>query len=308
MEFNYVRLRLTVATDHPHGLIKRWYGCAPAFSTAVRNRACLSGNTVCAACRVSATCAYHTIFGQDLTPDPVALKRFQKPPLPFVFTFPAAGHAERKQRCDLVLVGSAINHLRLFVDAFGDMLAHFGDEADDAPHRLVCIESLDYDGAAHQLSDGGQLAHAGDVAVLDAAELLRSRARPPGRFGIALVTPVRLVGDGKVLRDFDVSRFLRTLLRRVSAMAYYYCGWEMDLDFRRCAVGAGEVVALSHQFRFVAAHEQFATSGVAGSGVFSGCPEELWPFLLMGELLHVGKGASFGMGCYSVVGMEYPEK
>jgi len=59
---------------------------------------------------------YEQLFGQALSPDPAAVRRFQKPPLPFVFDFPvlASPHAlGNDTEITLMLAGSAVNSLSL---------------------------------------------------------------------------------------------------------------------------------------------------------------------------------------------------
>jgi CRISPR/Cas system endoribonuclease Cas6 (RAMP superfamily) len=40
--------------------------------------------------------------------------------------------------------------------------------------------------------------------------------------------------------------------------------------------------------------------GVVGRMEIVGVPDLLWPWLRLGELVHVGKGTSFGLGRYRV--------
>ena len=45
-------------------------------------------------------------------------------------------------------------------------------------------------------------------------------------------------------------------------------------------------------------------SGLVGRALLSDIPEPLWPYLILGQWVHVGKSASFGQGRYIV--LPYP--
>ena len=42
-------------------------------------------------------------------------------------------------------------------------------------------------------------------------------------------------------------------------------------------------------------------SGLVGRALLSDIPEPLWPYLILGQWVHVGKSASFGQGRYIVL-------
>jgi hypothetical protein len=42
-------------------------------------------------------------------------------------------------------------------------------------------------------------------------------------------------------------------------------------------------------------------SGLVGHALLSNIPEPLWPYLILGQWVHVGKSASFGQGRYEVL-------
>ena len=62
---------------------------------------------------------------------------------------------------------------------------------------------------------------------------------------------MRIMAEGRPLREFSFSPFIRALFRRVSAMAYYYGGSEAELDFKWLAERSRSVACAEANFRWV---------------------------------------------------------
>jgi CRISPR/Cas system endoribonuclease Cas6 (RAMP superfamily) len=108
--------------------------------------------------------------------------------------------------------------------------------------------------------------------------------------------------DDRQCKRFDFSQFVRSLMRRVTSLAFYYGECEMETDFRLLSRQADAVHCLDEHFSYVtgiAGNRRL--SGVSGHGGFSGELAGLLPFLVLGQYLQVGKGASFGMGRYEIL-------
>lgn len=217
---------------------------------------------------------------RSLSSDPELVRRHQKPGLPFVFSLPSGGVM------DCLLVGPAIAELPRILDTLSNIAG--------IP-SIGTFYAFDYQGRQMSLTaDGGD-----DLPVLSAVELLDMASPRYGgctRVRITLQTPLRLVANGRELTRFEPSRFMRTVLRRLSAMAAYY-GEAGDPElFIRLA-------ALVDQLRMTGAVPLFplpGRRGVLGSYTLQGPCHELGPLLELGGLLHVGKGAAFGSGAFGV--------
>jgi hypothetical protein len=225
--------------------------------------------------------------------DPAAAKRHQKPPLPFVFNFPiipAVPNRGTELEIGLLLVGSAINQIDYYLAAFCGMLLENGRIS----ASIRRVESVDYTGNRKLLTERqGKWASRG-LHILSVKGLGNTVMLPMDRISISIETPMRILRDGKPLRDLSFSAIVRALMRRLSSMAYYYGDVETDLDFKWLALNSKTVVMTRNGFRWV--EWGSAVSGVIGSGTFIGEMADFQPFLLTGEYLHVGKGTAFGLG------------
>jgi hypothetical protein len=220
------------------------------------------------------------LCSRSLSSDPELVRRHQKPGLPFVFSLPAGGAT------DCLLIGPAIAELSRILSTLAAI-------AGTPPLNSFC--AFDYQGREIPLTaDGGD-----ELPVLSAAELLDMASPRYGgctRLRIKLQTPLRLVANGYELTRFEPSRFIRTVLRRLSSLAAYYGVAGDPETFMRLA-------SLADKLRMTGAGPLPAPSGrrgVLGSYTLQGPCDEFGPVLELGGLLHVGKGAAFGLGAFQI--------
>ncbi len=137
------------------------------------------------------------------------------------------------------------------------------------------------------------------------------------RVTIRFLTPTFLRADGVVVRHPDFHHLFKRLRDRISALSTFFGDGPLDIDFRGLGKCAEKVRTVSAQTDWV---ERFRTSsktrqrhelsGFVGEATYEfpdGPPGEsgisnleLLNWLLLGELLHVGKHTAWGNGHYEV--------
>lgn len=300
MDFNLVNLDITIQTVNGDRLLMWLQKIGSELSAICRSGVCRWPARTCELCSSRDKCAWYLVFGQKLSVDPSALKRHQKPPLPFVFSFPALDKPCVEKGlldCGLVVIGRAIPHLEMLLEGFSELLA-----SDICPMQaeVIRVGSRDYQGAVQTLGNGSSITRPEELAVLSAEGLLHIRPWESTDIGVRLLSPLRLLEGGRSLIRFDFSRFARSVMRRVSSLAYYYGECEFDCDFKALSIQADKVICVEDHF----SHETGGnrkTPGIIGYGHFCGDFSGLMPFLVLGMYVHVGKGAAFGMGRYEVI-------
>jgi hypothetical protein len=299
MEFNLVHLAITVRTENVPLLTHYLPLSGGSFANACRSLACRRPERVCISCSGQETCAWFLVFGQKLTSDPAELKRHQKPPLPFMFSFPQvieSAESGFEIICGLVVVGYAIAHIDMLIEGFTELLA--GDSC-PVSAAVVSLGARDYQGTVQPLGGADGIRHTQNLVVLSAAGLLDSLEWAGSLLTVRLLSPLRLYEDGRLLDRFDFSRFSRSLLRRVSSLAYYYGACECSSDFKELSRQADDVTCTESHYSLQSGAGSKMT-GIGGYGRFRGDFSGLMPFLVLGSYVHVGKGASFGMGGYEL--------
>jgi hypothetical protein len=296
MELNLVHLIFSLTLDGYTEDRFALFSLRRGFPAALKRVTC--GRLIhCEACRDTADCGWFPLFGQPLSTDPDAVKRHQKPPLPFVFSLPLL--SDGPLHCSdvevgLTLVGNAVAHAGSFVVAMRDVCgAGFGDGC-----FTISLDDVLSQGAFGERV-GVEFAKRGgmplNLKVFSVSDVTGQAVALTDGLSLSLVTPLRLFHEGRLLRGFDSSLFLRGLVRRVSSLAAAYGNGELTDDFRWLALRSREVRVTDSRIRYDISGGMI-NAGIVGEGVLTGDLEPFLPYLRLGEYLHAGKGASWGFG------------
>lgn len=133
--------------------------------------------------------------------------------------------------------------------------------------------------------------------------------QPSGTVTLKLVTPLRLKTDKQLLKRLPFEAFFKTLIRRISSLKYYYMGEQADQsEIRRLIELSGKIETaedhtLWHDWKRYSSRqkEEMNLGGLVGTIAYSGEIKPFWPYIKLGELIHVGKNTSFGLGKYEIV-------
>lgn len=301
MECNFIDLELHLHTSNRAKLAASLHALGGCYAGLCRCAACPIPDSDCHACSLSLTCDWHRVFGQALSVDPEALRRHQKPPLPFVFSFPLPGEAPESSGilvCGLVVIGCAVSSLGMLLDGFKRFLS---DNAGHGRAELVQLFSRDYQGTAIPLVRGEQPSADENLTVLSLRGIMESHAWNSRQIVINLLAPLKLRVDDHQVRQFAFGPFARALLRRVSSLVYYYEKCEPENDFKSLSRQADQVTCTTDAFGYDSSPGGMKKlSGIVGRGCFTGDFNELMPFLVAGTYLHVGKHSAFGLGRFSL--------
>ncbi|WP_224985135.1 CRISPR system precrRNA processing endoribonuclease RAMP protein Cas6 [Geomonas agri] len=288
MELHYAKLWFSFTLRHDVSDPYAFYATRADFESAFRAAvSCKRGD--CAGCR-RGDCAFAATFSQEIAQDPEAVRRHQKPSLPFIFDFPVLPSPPNRGRaCELALtlVGSSIQHLPAFLVAVTLLIENKGGAVVD-----VAAESPG--GARSDYAGDGSL----PLPLLGSLDPTLTGPLPTETVALRLVTPLKLVRDGRLLKGFTFADFARTLMRRVSSLAYHYEGAEPAMDYRWLSGQSESVRTVESDCRFVFWNGRPA--GILGTARFAGDLEPFHLLLHVGTATHLGKGASFGFGCYCV--------
>lgn len=213
---------------------------------------------------------------------------------------------------NLVLIGKGIDYFSYFIYAFEE-LGRLGLWRDRARCSLteVCGES------ASPGEETWQTIYRGDQKVLTNGFLVRTGRDlfddhahvhdQPREVTLHLLTPMRLRFDETLVNHLDFHVLIRNLLRRLSALSYFHCGRQLDLDFKGLIARAQEVKVEKAELRWVdwtrysnRQKRKIQMGGLIGQVTYTGPLAEILPFLRLGELVHLGKGTVFGLGQYQM--------
>lgn len=292
-----------------------------AFGHALKRTACQATGAPCTICPIPQHCWYGWLFETE-TPDyatDVAAQR--DAPRPFILTPPLedqTGNGRSVKRGETIsfamsLFGGAVNGLPYAVLSIEEMARRgLGVQRGwFALQDVYCLDrlgnriSLDYDPKHKQF----------DLLKSEtcyADELMQDRlAQIPAsdRVKLRFLTRARIRVQGNLQGDLDFSTLIRFLWRRTSLMLAVHGNGLPSIDKNAMLRRADEVKTLASAW---IKHEVWRSSnrqrrrlhqdGFLGEIVFEGPGlKRFLPLLAAGELLHVGSGATFGLGKYEIV-------
>jgi hypothetical protein len=280
---------------------------------------CVARRGGCPPCVLKGACPYSYIFETPPPADTLILRKYPYAPHPFVLEPPLDATTIYEPGSlftfGLVLIGKGIDYLPYFVYAF-DELGRLGLGRDRARFSLAEVggESVSdgegswqpiYRGDRKVLSDGFRVRTGRDLFTYAHDHDHAHGQVSPLTVTLRFLTPTRLRFDEALATRLDFHVLIRNLLRRLSTLCYFHCGQPLELDFRGLVERAEQVKTENAELRWVdwqrysnRQRARIKMGGLTGQVTYLGALSEFIPHLRVGELVHVGKGAVFGLGRY----------
>lgn len=279
------------------------------FGAALRGVACMTRQPVCGGCPLLATCPYTRIF--EAAPPPAhSLQKFSAIPNAYVIEPPPLGAKDLSAgdmlAFHMVLAGDALEQLPLVIFAWQRALAQ-GLAKSRSAAELLSVDWMDADGAAHPVW------HRDAPALVDHPAALEAPTAPAGPCNAVTLhihTPLRLQQQGQPLRVDQLTprALIAAVARRVALVMEFHV---QQPDWGRSVpeqVRLAESLSDDHDLRWhdwtrysSRQQQEMTLGGVLGRWTLHGSHDALtalWPWLWLGQWLHVGKNATMGMGGY----------
>jgi hypothetical protein len=287
-----------------------------ALANALWDRFCANkAAPACAACPLVRVCPVAALVA-PLRDD--EQKGGEQRPRPYVVRPPAEARrfdTEEELAFEFALFGQAA-HLFPYVVMAAQALEESGlgrrlPELNGRRGRLHLrqIDSLDPLTGARQtlLRPDSRQVHAPGLPVSPEAVAAYAARLPTERLTLHFRTPLRLIDDGRLVRQLSLRPLVQRLMRRLDDLSIAYGAGPLPLDFRALLDVAAQVQVADDQTRWVdvvsfSSRQQRRTpiGGLLGKATFVGPLAELRELLVWGSLVHVGKNAVKGDGWFSV--------
>jgi hypothetical protein len=252
----------------------------------------------CRPCPIKDGCAYGYLFETPVPSPSEVMKLYTFAPHPLVVEEPAerAPVVIEGEEVDFsfVLMGRALNYAAFLTRAL-ERLGHKGLGRDKTPFELTAL----FDQSGALIWERGRL-----IAPPSAVNL--SFAPEPSRKStlfLRFLTPLRLKVGGKISSAPEPFDLVSSLTRRLFLLRYFH-GDGQQTDWPSVFFeAANEAMVLKRDFIWRAS-ERYSTrkksttplSGVTGSLLFVADAGVLAPLFRLGQYVHLGKGAIFGLG------------
>jgi hypothetical protein len=316
----YLRLRCTLrALEHAHLPAYKGSLLRGAFGHALRRIACAFGpEQPCATCRLRRACVYTRLFETFVEGEPPPfLRGLPTSPRPYIFE-PQGEDRDLAPgdhlAFDLILIGQAAAHHAHALLAV-ERIAAGGLGRERHRFELQSALILGADGAWRE-AEPQRLA----IPLVAGAPLPRNAAEatpfpshapvpaPTGKFpaetALHFVTPTRIKIRDHLAPSVGVRPLVFAMVRRILELAHFHVpGANVDWTFRPLLVHSSTLRIQAadlrwHDWQRYSNRQQTKMSlgGFVGRLDLAGDLEPLWPLLRAAEVLHVGKGATFGLG------------
>ena len=274
----------------------------------LKRLSCVVSHGRCGDCFLNHDCAYGILFEPRPPEGTARMRKYDRIPSPLrISLHPWQGtrlEAGQSVEITLVLIGRgaerAVPLLLALKDAMQEGLGRKSREG--ARGRLVIQHIADAESGEKITWDNFDPSQRLPFRPLRWDEL----ASLPPPFRIQFRTPVRIVAGGKVQSHPGFRSFLSTLMRRITSLAYFSAGVEIEADFAGMLARA-ELLAVQSDFKRVPVHRyssrqktEMTLDGVLGTMVIPAGGEEFLPWILVGQRVGVGKNTGMGFGEYAL--------
>jgi hypothetical protein len=272
------------------------------FGLAFRRVSCPFPKRECADCLLNRQCVWSYVFNTPRPEDATVMRKYETIPHPFVIEPPDDDRTRLapgdRLEFGLVLVGRAIEHVPYFIYAF-EQMAEQGLGPGRGRFTVSAVRqqgTVFFDGKAKTI-----------IAPLKTSSLELTPGQPgTTQVAIRFVTPLRIIYQGKMSRRPQFHVLVRALLRRLGLLAYFH-DQPVELDYRGLIAQAEAVkmvdctLAGCEWRRYSTRQDRvIEMEGMTGTATYEGNIGPFLPFLRAGEILHIGKGTTFGMGKYQM--------
>ena len=291
-----------------------------AFGIVFKDTVCVMDHRDCDRCILRLKCAYPYIFDTPIPQGSVRMRKYERAPHPFVIEPPLDTSTSYEHGSSLsfglTLIGKAIDYLPYFIYTFERLGRERGIGRGRGGFEVDRVGWVDAEGAEKEVYNGQKKVLSNSFRPLTIREVfLPLETRDSELVTVVYLTPTRITYNGHLHAAPDFHVIIRSLLRRLSNLAYFHCGEELKLDFKGIIERAKEIKISDgdvrwHDWERYSARQdtRLKMGGFVGRVEYRGELGEFVPLLKLGEKIHLGKGTGFGLGKYKIIDYDHEQR
>lgn len=280
------------------------------FGYVFRRIACgLKRQKDCKACILYGKCVYSIIFESPVPSDASIMRKYPYSPHPFVFSYTNDTSCNRenapcKKNIRILIIGKAIEYIPYFIYTIKEFgKTGFGKRR--IPFDLISV--YDMYGTPFYAHDEWLNPKKHRIIDHTSFSTQKEALSQETKITVDYLTPCRIKYNEHLVDSIEFHVLIRSLLRRISELSYFFCGIPIDADYPAIINHSLGVHTTCQNLKWIEINrystrqkQRMKLGGVVGTAVYEGDIAPFLPILLWGELLHVGKGTSFGLGEYRI--------
>ena len=285
------------------------------FGHAFRRIICAFKGRECTDCLLKQQCVYAYVFETPIPAGAQIMRKYTAAPHPFILE-PSTNSRKNRQKGEdlsfgLTLIGRAADYLPYFIYAF-EKLGRIGIGKGRGKYKLREVAE---EGQAGNSLTQKRVIYSGDTKLLTQtnsptkwSDIIANTPEPPHTVSISFITPTRIKYKNSLTKNLEFHVFFRNLLRRISLLSYFHCGYRIDdSGFKNIVEQAREIKTVKqslywHDWERYSNRQKtrMKLGGFMGEIAYEGDLEKFWPYIRLGEHVHIGKGSGFGLGRYRI--------
>ncbi len=328
MQIPYQKFTLTLeAIEELHLPYYKGSTFRGGFGNMFRRIVCALKRQDCLDCMLKSRCIYAYVFetpsneGAEI----MNMNKYEKVPHPFVIEPPEISSKFKIQgsklevqdpkiippgskiELNLILIGKATEYLPFFIYTFVE-LGKNGIGKGRGKYRLAEVKK--YNGSPQLVyQDSDKIIIQREIDIISIPEEFPS-SENNDLITLRFLTPLRIKYNRDLVVKPEFHIIIRNLLRRLGLLYYFHCGNKKPgWDHRAIIKHAEGIQIVSSSLRWFD-WERYSSrqdtrmklGGLVGEITYSGNIKPFLPYLRAGEIIHIGKGTSFGLGQYRIIG------
>lgn len=284
------------------------------FGSALRRVSCITRAKTCEGCPLLQTCPYSRIFESPAL-ESHTLQKFSHIPNPYVIEPPPIGtrlfRADEILNFNLVLIGTALEQLPLISFALEDAFRK-GIGPAKSRGALIKIEVEDRKNPSKQTwntiwdPSTPRIADHDDQTTFD---LGLYETNGHDSITLHFKTPLRLQVQGKPVSPNELTprKLFADMIRRITLLGDFHTRENKLTINVQEILEAAEHITSQHSLRWYdwkryssRQQQEMTLGGILGTWTMQGDIKNLIPFLKLGELTHIGKNATLGLGKFDL--------
>jgi len=289
------------------------------FGHTLKKVICTARCGQCDACILKPRCLYIYLFETEAYPGYATTGYSKDLPRPFVLVPPLDGKQSYQEgetfSFELVLIGKAVEYLPYFIFTVEE-IGRSGMRQDSGRYRVVYVEHI-RPGIPPQVIYSGEkrLLQSPNIAMTGRDLIEFWTNQTIRRISIQFITPIRLKHQEHLSNQPEFHILFRRLLDRIIALSSCHEGISSGINLQVWKKDAEKIRLTAHQTWW---HDwerysnrqgtRMKLGGLLGTVTYEGDITPFLPFLALGEWVHVGKGATFGLGKYRIIREDNEER
>ena len=273
----------------------------------MKKLSCVVKHQNCQKCYLVHSCPYGVVFESPIPPDSKRMRLYPQSPHPIRITvFPwnrQVSLSGDELEIDCHLFGKATTSYMLILMALEESLKEgIGRMKSGERGAAAIVNVRDILNGDEGQWDDLKKNFTGFIDAVPMDDLITTHGDSNVRLEIR--TPLKLITNGRVNNNPVIRDILSNLMRRLSNMAYFFTGDELDIDYEKLLETAS-LLESDNEWKKIRAmryssrqEKAIDISGIIGNMRIPDCPQEILSLLRIGQYLGIGKNTSMGLGDY----------